>query len=131
MSGVGISFGVDRIYDVMTELDCFPHKVNRTLGTWVLFAHNSEMARKECLKLSYYLRSNSISCEVYPDLTKKMGKQYEYADKKRIPFVVGIGETELQSNKYKLKDMEFKLEESLSINEIKIKIQESQKRNIK
>jgi histidyl-tRNA synthetase len=105
MSGVGISFGIDRIYDVMEELDLFPESISKVSSTTLLFAHFDEASQSHCLTLASQLRNKNISCEVYPDLTKKLGKQFDYANKKNIPFVCTIGSNEMQSGVYPLKDM--------------------------
>jgi histidyl-tRNA synthetase len=105
MSGVGISFGIDRIYDVMEELDLFPESISKVSSTTLLFTHFDEASQSHCLKLASQLRSKNISCEVYPDLTKKLGKQFDYANKKNIPFVCTVGSNEMQSGVYPLKDM--------------------------
>lgn len=105
MSGVGISFGIDRIYDVMEELNLFPESVSKTSATKLMFSHFDEESQSHCVKLANELRTNDISCEVYPDVTKKLGKQFDYANKKNIPFVCTVGSNEMQSGVYALKDM--------------------------
>jgi histidyl-tRNA synthetase len=115
MSGVGISFGIDRIYDVMEELDLFPLKISSTSSTTVLFTHFDEPTQLHCLKLAEELRKNEISCEIYPDLTKKLGKQVEYANKKNIPIVCTVGSNEMQSGNYSLKHMETGVKQQLNI----------------
>ncbi len=102
MSGVGISFGADRIYDVMTELDLFPKQV--TEGTKVLFINFGASEANYLLPKLKELREIGIAAELYPDAVK-MAKQMKYADKKHIPFVVLVGETEMQSEHYTLKNM--------------------------
>jgi histidyl-tRNA synthetase len=105
MSGVGISFGIDRIYDVMEELNLFPETVSKTSATKLMFAHFDEQSQSHCIKLANELRANDISCEVYPDITKKLGKQFDYANKKNIPYVCTVGSNEMQNGVYALKDM--------------------------
>jgi histidyl-tRNA synthetase len=105
MSGVGISFGIDRIYDVMEELNLFPESISNVSSTTLLFTHFDEASQAHCLKLASQLRSKNISCEVYPDLAKKLGKQFDYANKKNIPFVCTVGSNEMQSGVYPIKDM--------------------------
>jgi len=105
MSGVGISFGIDRIYDVMEELNLFPENISKVSGTKLMFAHFDEETQRHCLKLAAELRKNNISCEIYPDVTKKMGKQFDYANKKNIPFVCTVGTNEIISGVYALKNM--------------------------
>lgn len=105
MSGVGISFGIDRIYDVMEELGLFPAEISERSSTQVMFAHFDAESQMHCVKLAAQLRENNISCEVYPDITKKIGKQFDYASKKNIPFVCTVGSNEIQSGVYAVKDM--------------------------
>lgn len=105
MSGVGISFGIDRIYDVMEELSLFPEDISKTSTTKVMFAHFDTESQMHGVGLAAELRKNNISCEVYPETTKKIGKQFDYASKKNIPFVCTIGSNEMQSGVYAIKDM--------------------------
>ncbi len=91
--GVGISFGVDRIYDVMEELQLFPEEVQ--MGTQVLFFHMGEAESKNAFGLMQQLRQQGIRCELYHE-SAKFDKQFKYADKKQIPFVVIIGSKELE-----------------------------------
>ncbi|MBA2613921.1 MAG: histidine--tRNA ligase [Bacteroidetes bacterium] len=118
MSGVGISFGIDRIYDVMEELNLFPDHISKVSSTKLLFTHFDLETQKHCLKLAARLRENNISCEVYPDVTKKLGKQFEYADKKNIPFVCTVGSDEIASQTYAFKNMASGEQKKLSLNEI-------------
>ncbi|MDX9941576.1 MAG: histidine--tRNA ligase [Bacteroidales bacterium] len=101
-SGVGISFGADRIYDVMKELDLFPEG----MGSFskVLAVNFGERERNYCLPLLQKLRLHGISCEMYPE-PAKMKKQMQYADKNRIPFVVLAGDSEISQGLYSLKNM--------------------------
>ena len=105
MSGVGISFGVDRIYDVMEELKLFPETISNTSTTQVLFTHFDKESQYYCIRLAAELRQNDIACEIYPELTKKLGKQFDYANKKNIPFVCTVGSKEMESGIYALKTM--------------------------
>jgi len=105
LSGVGISFGVDRIYDVMEELNLFPESVNRISTTKILLANFGEAELMHCLGLVSKLREAGINAEVYPDVVKKIAKQFEYADKKQIPFVGVVGGNEMANNTIMLKDM--------------------------
>lgn len=105
MSGVGISFGIDRICDVMDELNLYPEEVSKTASCKVLFAHFDTATQYHCLNLAAALRQNGISCEVYPDVTKKLGKQFDYANKKNIPFVCTVGSNEMAAATYSLKNM--------------------------
>ncbi len=118
MSGVGISFGVDRIYDVMEELNLFPESISKTSSTKLLFAHFDESNRDHCIPLANELRKNNISCEVYPDIVKKVAKQFDYANKKNIPFVCVVGSNEMQNKRYMLKDMSKGTQEEMSLEDI-------------
>ena len=118
VSGVGISFGIDRIYDVMEELKLFPGSISNSSTTKVLFAHFDEATQKHCLLLANELRKNGISCEIYPDVTKKPGKQFDYANKKNISFVCTVGSNEMASQKYALKNMAISEQTEKSLAEI-------------
>ena len=102
VSGVGISFGLDRIYLVLEELNLFPKTVN--VNTEVLFINFGEQEALFSLKAINNLRSKGIRAELYPD-NAKMKKQMTYANRRNIPFVVLVGEQEMASNTYTLKDM--------------------------
>lgn len=102
VSGVGISFGVDRIYDVLEELNLFPS--NDLASTKVLIINFGDNCLAHALGLATRIRKNDINCEVYPEAAK-VKKQMSYADKKNIPFVIMVGEEEVQTNIYTLKDM--------------------------
>ena len=102
MSGVGISFGADRIFDVMNQLDLFP-KDNMTT-TQILFVNFGKQEERYCLPLLKQLREAGINVEIYPEAAK-MKKQMTYADKKEIPFVALIGENEMQEGIISLKNM--------------------------
>jgi len=118
LSGVGISFGIDRIYDVMEELNLFPESVNKVSTTKILFANFGEAERLHCLKLATQLRAKGINAEVYPDVVKKIAKQFEYADKKQIPFVGVIGGNEITNNTIMLKDMVSGQQEEVSFEKL-------------
>ena len=102
MSGVGISFGADRIFDVMQQLNLFPEDNKAT--TQILFVNFGAKEERYCLPLMQQLRAAGINTEIYPE-PAKMKKQMGYADKKGIPFVALVGETEMQENKIALKNM--------------------------
>ena len=87
--GVGISFGVDRIYDVLEELQLFPENIN--VSTQVLFFNLGEMESKTAFELMQQLRNKGVRCELYHE-NSKFDKQFKYAEKKNIPYVVIIGE---------------------------------------
>ena len=102
LSGVGISFGADRIYDVLNTLDLYPQ--NATQGTEVLFINFGEAESDYCLPIASQVRAAGISVELYPDCAK-MKKQMAYANAKGIPFVVLAGESEISQGKVTLKNM--------------------------
>ena len=102
MSGVGISFGADRIYDVMAGLGLFPDEVD--CSTRVMFANLGEEEQAASLALLGELRDAGIAAEIYPD-NGKMKKQMEYANRRAIPLVVIIGSQELAEREATLKDM--------------------------
>jgi len=102
MSGVGISFGADRIYDVMNELNLFPSSV--LASTKVLFINFGEAEQFYSMKVASDFRKKGIACEVYPS-SVKMAKQMKYANDKKIPFVVMIGSKEMESGQLTFKDM--------------------------
>ncbi|MBL7917853.1 MAG: ATP phosphoribosyltransferase regulatory subunit, partial [Bacteroidia bacterium] len=115
MSGVGISFGIDRIFDVMEELKLFPEHLNKPTSTKVMFANFGPDEEKFCMKLIQELRANNIACELYPE-AKKIQKQFEYADKKGVPFVCVIGSEEIKTGIFSLKNMETGTQEKLDKN---------------
>ena len=102
LSGVGISFGVDRIYDVLNTLDLYPKDSLTT--TQVLFINFGEQETAYCLPIINKVRSQGIRAEIYPDAAK-MKKQMSYANAKQIPFVVLAGENEMNAGKVTLKNM--------------------------
>ncbi|MFA5540801.1 MAG: histidine--tRNA ligase [Bacteroidales bacterium] len=102
MSGVGISFGADRIYDCLEALDLFPKEINNT--TKLLFINFGERESQKCIEYARILRKNNISSETYPDKAK-LQKQMKYANDKNIPFVALIGEREIEENKIMVKNM--------------------------
>ncbi len=103
LSGVGISFGADRIYDVLNQLDLYPSEA--VSGTQLLFANFGEREAAQALSYASKARSAGIATEVYPD-SAKMKKQMGYANAQAIPYVALIGESELAEGKLTLKDME-------------------------
>lgn len=102
MSGVGISFGLDRIYLVVEELDLFPETVTST--SKALFINYGEWEALYAMKAITALRKAGIKVEMYPE-NAKVGKQFQHADKRGIPFAVIVGETEMENNQYALKDL--------------------------
>ena len=102
ISGVGVSFGADRIYDVMKELNLFPETGEST--SRVFFVNFGTEEEKHCLKLLGQIRKAGINAELYPEAAK-MKKQMVYANKKNIPFVVLVGKNEMENNVLSVKDM--------------------------
>ena len=102
MSGVGISFGLDRIYLVLDELNLFPETVAST--SKALFINYGEKEAFYCMKAIQKLRNSGLRVEMYPDAVK-VGKQFQYADKRGIPFAVIVGETEMNEGKFALKNL--------------------------
>lgn len=120
LTGVGISFGADRIYDVMEELNLFPESANET--TRVLISNFDEAAESYALPILNRLRSEGIAAEMYPQ-SAKLKKQMSYADAKRIPFVILIGSEEMASGLLSLKDMQSGEQLKLNIEQIIKKLQ--------
>jgi len=102
VSGVGVSFGAERIYDVLTQLNLFPEETTET--TKVLVVNFGEKEEAYCLPMLSKLRSSGINAEIYPD-NAKMKKQMNYANKQNIPFVVLAGESEIETQRFTLKNM--------------------------
>lgn len=102
VSGVGISFGADRIFDVLNTLDLYPAEA--LLTTQVLFINFGETECAYCMPLAKAVREAGISAEIFPEAAK-MKKQMGYANSRNIPFVVIAGETEIQNNSVTLKNM--------------------------
>ena len=115
MSGVGISFGLDRIYLVMEELDLFPKAVSA--NTKVLFVNFGTEEALYAMQAISALREAGISAELYPD-DAKMGKQMGYADKRNIPFAVLAGESEMDAQTYTLKNMKSGEQQTLSLDQL-------------
>ncbi|MFA7492238.1 MAG: histidine--tRNA ligase [Proteiniphilum sp.] len=115
VSGVGISFGADRIYDVLNQLNLFPE--NFTYTTDLLFVNFGEAEAAYLLPVMQQLRSAGIRCELYPD-TAKMKKQMSYADSNHIPFVAIVGENEMKEGKITLKNMESGEQKPVTVQEI-------------
>ena len=103
LSGVGISFGADRIYDVLNQLDLYPETV--TTQTQLLFINFGECEAAYCMPILAQARRAGIRCEIYPDQTK-MKKQMQYANQKQVPFVALVGENEMAAGKVTLKNMD-------------------------
>lgn len=122
MSGVGISFGIDRIFDVMNELALFAKIGLSNSSTTLLFAHFGEEERDYSIKLASGLRAAGVNTEIYPDTTKKIAKQFDYANKKEIPYVVVIGSEEMKTGELAFKDMKSGEQSKLTIEQIKSKL---------
>ena len=103
MSGVGISFGADRIYDVLTELELFPKETDQ--GLTLLFVNFGEKEQRYCMKLVHQCRRADIDCEIYPS-NAKMQKQMKYANDRGVQFVALIGEEEMNKGVINIKNME-------------------------
>lgn len=114
VSGVGISFGADRIYDVLTELDKFPADLEQF--TKVLFINFGEAEQRYCVRCAAQLRAAGISSLIYPDIAK-MRKQMDFANKKNIPFVIFAGESEIATNTLTIKNMATGEQQTLSVEE--------------
>jgi histidyl-tRNA synthetase len=115
MSGVGISFGADRIYDVLEELGLFPSYLETAVP--LMFAYFSEATIDTTVQWMYALRENGIACEMYPN-EAKMKKQFKYADDRKIPFVAVMGDEELNEGKINLKNMQTGEQFKLSLSEL-------------
>ncbi|MFB6455214.1 histidine--tRNA ligase [Chitinophaga sp. Hz27] len=110
ISGVGVSFGVDRIYDVLEELQLFPETAGQS--TKVLFLNLGEENARVAFKHVQSLRNAGIAAELYPQ-NAKMDKQMKYADKRAIPYVAIIGESELQENMVSIKNLQTREQEKI------------------
>lgn len=115
VSGVGISFGADRIYDVLNQLDLYPSDSLST--TQILFVNFGEKEADACLDYTTRLRARGIRTELYPE-AGKLKKQMGYADAKKIPYVALVGENEILSGKITVKNMATGEQEQLSLDEM-------------
>ncbi|HMW65561.1 MAG TPA: histidine--tRNA ligase, partial [Chitinophagaceae bacterium] len=113
--GVGISFGVDRIYDVLEELQLFPENIN--ISTQVLFFNLGEMESKTAFELMQQLRNKGVRCELYHE-NSKFDKQFKYAEKKNIPYVVIIGEKEVKEQICNIKNLKTGKQETIHQSEL-------------
>ncbi|MFN3801091.1 histidine--tRNA ligase [Belliella pelovolcani] len=114
VSGVGFSFGVDRIYDVLEELNLFP--TEQLEGTQVLITYFEEEGRNYGLQVLNKLRTAGIASELYPDVVK-IKKQFTYADKKQIPFVMVLGSDEINAKQVSLKNLISGQQESMDLSD--------------
>ncbi len=113
--GVGISFGVDRIYDVLEELKLFPEDVHT--GTQVLFFNLGESESKTAFSYMQQLRNKNIRCEIYHEQSK-MDKQFKYAEKKNIPYAIIIGNRELENKTCAVKNLKSGEQQVITLNEL-------------
>jgi histidyl-tRNA synthetase len=102
VSGVGISFGADRIYDVMAQLNLFPPQAQA--DTQLMFANLGEAEEAYAIPIAAALRRSGMAVEIFPD-RKKLGKQFDYANKRGIPYVAVAGETEITAQQLAIKNM--------------------------
>ena len=116
ISGIGISFGLDRIYDVLEERNLFPESLGRPSD--VLIGHFDEESKIHGIGVLTELRDANIKAEIFPD-SAKIKKQFNYADKKNIPFVAVIGPEEIKTGKYALKNMKTGDQKSMDLNGLK------------
>lgn len=116
ITGVGVSFGADRIYDVLNSLNLFPEDSNSV--SQAMFINFGEKESEKCREIIVSLRKSGVSCFLYPD-TAKMGKQMTYANAMGIPFVVLIGETELTQGKCVVKNMISGIQKEYSLKDLK------------
>ena len=115
VSGVGISFGADRIYDVLTELDAFPKDLAQ--AATVLFINFGPAEQAACIRAAAQLRAEGVATLVYPEAAK-MKKQMDYANRKGVPFVAFIGESELQNGTVTLKNMTDGSQQTMTVDEM-------------
>lgn len=115
VSGVGISFGADRIYDVLNILNLYPK--DNAISTKVLFVNMGDKEELYCLEAMTFLRNEGIAVEIYPDRTK-LKKQLDYANKRNLQYVVIVGEDELSNKTFTLKDMYNKEQFSFNLEQL-------------
>ena len=115
VSGVGISFGADRIYDVLTELNAFPADLAQ--AATVFFINFGPVEQAACVALAARLRAEGIATLIYPD-SAKMKKQMEFANRKGIPYVAFVGESEIKDGTVTLKNMQDGTQETLTVDKM-------------
>lgn len=115
LSGVGISFGADRIYDVLNQLELYPEKITDAVD--VLFINFGEKEARESLRLMKELRAAGVSCELYPE-SVKMKKQMAYANEAGVPYVAIIGDSELAERTVTVKDMSAGEQSTVSMSDL-------------
>jgi histidyl-tRNA synthetase len=113
--GVGISFGVDRIYDVLEELKLFPE--NLQVSTKALFFNMGESESRFAFGIMQKLRSSGIACELYHEASK-IDKQFRYAEKKNIPFAVIIGSKEMEQKNCQVKNLSTGVQEVVAFEKL-------------
>ena len=116
VSGVGISFGADRIYDVLNQLELYPK--DALFGSQLLFINFGEKEAAYCLKVLTKVRKAGIRAEIYPDFGAKMKKQMTYANNNQVAFVAMVGENEMAEGKISLKNMETGEQKAVTIEEL-------------
>lgn len=119
LSGVGISFGADRIYDVMNQLDLYPEEVETSVK--ILFINFGKEEARKAMKYVKVLREAGISAQLYPDAAK-LKKQMSMADADKVPFVAFVGEAELANDSIMVKDMVSGMQSNMNINELIAKL---------
>ena len=117
IAGVGISFGVDRIYDVLEELNLFPQDLQ--VSTRALFFNMGEKESIVVLGVMQALRSQGISCELFHEAAK-MDKQFKYADKKNIPFIIIIGSKEIEKKEAVVKNLKTGVQQIIPLDQLKL-----------
>ena len=115
VSGVGISFGADRIYDVLTELNAFPEGLEQAAR--VMFINFGAKEQAACIGIAARLRCAGISTLIYPDAAK-MKKQMDFANRKQVPFVAFVGESEMQNGTVTLKNMSDGSQQTMTVDEM-------------
>ncbi len=115
VSGVGISFGADRIYDVLTELDRFPQGLEQAAR--VLFINFGTAEQAACIGIAAKLRAAGISTQIYPD-SAKMKKQMDYANRKQVPYVAFVGESEMKDGTVTLKNMTDGTQQTVAVDQL-------------
>ena len=117
VSGVGISFGADRIYDVMDQLNLFTNII--VSSTQVLVVNFGEIESMYAFKILDLLRSLNVRCELYPDAVK-LKKQMSYADSKKIPYIIIAGEDEIKNDSITINKMSSVEQKNISIEELSL-----------
>lgn len=116
VSGVGVSFGADRIYDVLEATEKWPNDLE--MNSRILFVNFGEEEAKHCMRILSNLREDGIACELYPS-SAKMKKQMKYADDKGIPYVALLGSDEMENGTVKVKSMESGEQKQVAVSELK------------